>query len=432
MSRIVALGLGVVLSFGLAAAAHAQGAAPATQPELRLGDCTIFVESTRVTFIARKGQELYAGTLAGVVRCERGNQSGRGSNGRLMLNFTETPGAVVQLQVKCGTTAVIFTQMGDASWAQLPKGKDTTVPICPEAGGDKCPLTLIFPCGETMASLTSPPPAGVRSAAAAATGAAEYQVQLIEGEVVPADQIHVMLRSELIEEGEGVALMSRLQKNIDEARTNFNTYRAGYAIPVEKNGDRFQFVGPTRGYRATGAGAMSMWPPFIYPASRREAMRRARAPEPVLPQVECPEMKNLRVYFYPISMGHDGKDYVTEPTVFAFFVDPKTGNRMTVFYRGNRSYGAVSPSPLNITSKMYIQEVSSFQAGPFGVATAYSPSIFYSREVRVEHQPFAQGDTFDRVLAEMQAARGKLVANEFFGALAREMSRYTGGGFAAR
>lgn len=403
---------------GLVFAQDEKSAAPS---ELRLGDCTIYVESSRVLFLARKGTEWYAGSLAAVVRCVSADATGHGTDGTFRLKLTEGGTREVGvITVTCGTGSQVFTQMGEASWAQLPRGKDTTVPICPGAGKDKCPPNLLLPCGETLASTAA-------STAVVATTTAN-QVQLMDGEVVAADQIHVILRSELIEEGDGVALMSRLAENINTARRNFNTYRVGYLIASEKVGDRYQFSGDTRGFRATAPGQVSSWPPFIYPASRREAMRRAKALEPILPQVECPEMKNLRVYVYAMNMGHDGNDYVTEPTAFAFFVDPKTGNRMTVFFRKNRSYGAVAPSALNITGRMYVHEVSSFSAGPFGIATAYSPSVFYSREVRVEHQPFAERDVLDQYMAAALAARGKLMPNDQFVALAREMARYTGGG----
>jgi hypothetical protein len=410
--------LGVVwLLWGFQAAALAQEAVSGSGT-LRLGDCEIFVSPSRRTFIARKGTELYYGTLAIVTRATQGEKTGYSPEGKLLLAFYEVERAGVKgLVVRCDTQQILYSQMAETAWQQLPNGRDTSVPVCPDAGAEHSQQRIPDPC-----QMEAPAVAAPRAELLA------WEVSAVEGEVVPADEIHIMLYSRLIEEGQAVALMSQLPQNIQQARQNINGYIAGYFLAVEQVDGRYRFSGPTKAFRTTAPGRVSVWPPILYPDSRREALRRARSPVPVRPSQECPEMYNLRLYVYPITVGHDGQKYVTEPSVLAFFVDPKTGRRMTVFYYRDKCYGAVSPMPLQVTSQMFIAAVRQASVGPLGLGTAYVPTIFYSREVQIHHQPFPPDSAFYRLLPPVLGAAGDTVDVKHFQAIAREMSRYTGGG----
>ena len=83
---------------------------------------------------------------------------------------------------------------------------------------------------------------------------------------------------------------------------------------------------------------------------------------------------------------------------------------------------------LATTSNIYIQDVVSYPAGPLGLGRARVPSIFYSKTVRFDVEPFAQGDDFDRLMNTVLSARdGGLLSTADFKALYNEMCRYTGG-----
>jgi hypothetical protein len=263
--------------------------------------------------------------------------------------------------------------------------------------------------------------------AKATQGAAAPPVRLIEGERVRPDEAMIFTRSTLIEEGPSVARMSQIQENINTVRFNMNTYRLGYAIASEKVGDRFVFAGPVKGWRATSTGDVSAWPPNTYPVSREEAMRRARLLEPIVLAEPVDEMNNLRVYYLPSLVGHSGREYMIEPTALAFFIHPKTGARMTVIIRSGRAYGAVN-KPLAATSHIYVHETKEYPAGPLGIGRAHVPSVFYSRRVQFDMEPFPQGETFDRMMSALLAGRqnGQLAMDDFL-ALHNEMARYTGG-----
>ena len=268
----------------------------------------------------------------------------------------------------------------------------------------------------------------VKPAKAEATaGAAAPTVTLIEGQKVKPDEAMIFTRSVLIEEGPSVAAMSENQENIDTVRYNMNSYRIGYALPAEKVGERFVFSGPVKGWRATSTGYSSAWPPFTYLASRKETMRRAKLLQPIIQAEPIDEMNNLRVYFLPSLEGHDGKQYQIVPTAVAFFIHPKTGHRMTVLIRGDRTYGTVN-KPLAATSDVYVKELDSYSAGPLGLGKARVPSIFYIKSVKSDVEPFAEGDNFDRLMSTVLAAHeaGPLATDDFK-ALFHEMTRYTGG-----
>ena len=149
--------------------------------------------------------------------------------------------------------------------------------------------------------------------------------------------------------------------------------------------------------------------------------------EPITLAEPIDEIDNLRVYYYPIIGGHDGKEYVIEPSALAFFIHPKTGVRMTVMLRGGRTYGAMN-QPLATTSKLYIQNVATYNGGPLGLVKVYVPSVFYSKTVRFDMEPFAEGDSFDGLMSTaLSAYKSTPLAKSDFKALFNEMCRYTGG-----
>jgi hypothetical protein len=263
--------------------------------------------------------------------------------------------------------------------------------------------------------------------AKATQGAAAPPATLIDGERVRPEEAMIFTRSVLLEEGPSIATMSQIQENINTVRFNMNSYRLGYALPAEKVGDRFAFTGPVKGWRATSTGDVSTWPPATYPVSRNEAMRRAKLLEPIVLSEPVDEMNNLRVYYLPSLVGHNGQQYMIEPTSLAFFVHPKTGYRMTAIIRAGRTYGAVN-KPLTATSHIYVDRTQGYPAGPLGLGTAYVPSVFYSKRVQWDVEPFAEGDTLDRLMATVLSAKqnGALSSSDFI-SLYKEMARYTGG-----
>lgn len=294
-------------------------------------------------------------------------------------------------------------------------------------------IVVLLLTAAVVAQETATPPtskdAKVKPAKAEANpGAAAPTVTLIEGQKVKPEEAMVFTRSVLIEEGPAVAAMSENQENIDTVRYNMNTYRIGYALPAEMVGERHVFSGPVKGWRATSTGDSSAWPPFTYLASRKETMRRAKLLQPIILAEPIDEMNNLRVYYLPSLEGHDGKQYQIAPTAIAFFIHPKTGQRMTVLIRSGRTYGAVN-KPLSGTSQVYVKELDSYSAGPLGLGKARVPSIFYIKSVKSDVEPFAEGDNFDKLMGTVLAAHeaGPLATDDFK-ALFREMTRYTGGG----
>ena len=298
-------------------------------------------------------------------------------------------------------------------------------------GMDALIIVLILSAAVQAQEATTPPAtkdSKVKQAKAEASpSVAAPNVKLIDGERVKPDEAMIFTRSVLIEEGSAVDAMREQQQNIDTVRYNMNTYRIGYAIPAEKAGERFVFSGPVKGWRATSTGDISTWPPYNYLASRKETMRRAKLLAPITLAEPIDETNNLRVYYLPSLVGHDGKEYEIKPTALAFFIHPKTGLRMTVLLHAGRTYGAVA-KPLAGTSEIYVKEVDSYSAGALGIGKARVPSIFYIKSSRSDVEPFDEGDNFDKLMTAVLAAHdaGPLATDDFK-ALFREMSRYTGG-----
>jgi hypothetical protein len=267
----------------------------------------------------------------------------------------------------------------------------------------------------------------VQAKAQESAGAAAPRAKLIDGERVRPEEAMIFTRSKLIEDGPAVGRMSALQENINTVRHNMNTYRLGYSLMSEKVGERHVFTGPVKCWRAASTGDVSTWPPQTYPASREETIRRAMLLEPIIQAEPIDEMNNLRVYYLPSLVGHDGREYQVIPTAIAFFIHPKSGNRMTVIIRDGHTYGTVN-KPLAVTSNIYVQDTKSYQAGPFGLGTAHVPYVFYSKKVQFDMEPFAQGDTFDTLMHTVLGARdGGPLATDDFKAVHGEMMRYTGG-----
>jgi len=256
-------------------------------------------------------------------------------------------------------------------------------------------------------------------------GAAAPQVVLMSGERVNPDEAMAFTRNVLLKEGEAYALMSQLEENISSVRFAIENYRAGYSLTAAKEGERFYFNGPTKGWRAENTGAASTWPPVTNMAQRREAMRRAKLLQPILIAEPIDEMNNLRLYYLPGLAGYDGKQYVEEPMAIAFFIHPKTGSRMTVLLRGGRAYGAVG-RPLAATSSIYVHNTTQQSAGPLGLAEAHIPNIFYAKSVRMDMEPFAEGDNLERLMTTVLTAHqnGPLSTDDFR-SLYAELARYT-------
>ncbi len=267
----------------------------------------------------------------------------------------------------------------------------------------------------------------VQATAQETVGAAAPRATRIDGERVRPEEAMIFTRSKLIEDGPAVARMSALQENINTVRNNMNTFRLGYSLMSEKVGERHVFAGPVKCWRAASTGDVSEWPPMTYPASREETIRRAMLLEPIVQAEPIDEMNNLRVYYLPSLVGNDGRQYQIIPTAIAFFIHPKTGNRMTVITRDGRTYGTVN-KPLAVTSNIYVQDTRSYQVGPFGLGTAHVPVVFYSKKVQFDMEPFAPGDTFDTMMhTVLNAKESGPLATDDFKALHAEMMRYTGG-----
>jgi hypothetical protein len=461
MTRIVWGSICVGLFLGVAGGPiRAIGAdSPSTQ-ELRLAEFNLYYHDSSHSFIAIRGQEHYFGTTQGAIAFVRGERTERTPQGITVKYTAATSNGSEGLLLYCSRKYEFFAAATEATWSKLPQAKQTVVPICqPTTGGQN----LTLPCGLTLkpaapsgksaptsngsaprANGSAPRPNGsapkangaehkasgkvVPAGADAGAGAAAPGISLIEGERVQPGEAMVFTRSVLIEEGAAVNAMSEFQENISTVRYNMNNYRIGYSIPAEKVGERWVFSGPVKGWRATSTGDISAWPAFTYPASRNEAMRRAKLLKPMVQDEPIDEMNNLRLYALPSLVGHDGRDYIIEPTALAFLIHPKTGSRMTAMVRAGRTYGSVN-APLAATSQIYVQETVSYPAGFLGIGRARVPSVFYSKTVRFDVQPFAQGDTLDRLMTHVLSVNesGGQVSSQDFRALYTEMTRYTGG-----
>jgi hypothetical protein len=250
---------------------------------------------------------------------------------------------------------------------------------------------------------------------------------LLAGERVKPEEAMAFTRSVLLKEGSAYSQMSQIPENINSVQYAITTYRVGYAVASAKQGDRYTFTGPTKGWRAESTGEQSVWPPVSHPALRREVMRRAKLLQPIVIAEPIDEMNNLRVYYLPTLIGHDGRKYTEDPIAIAFFIHPVTGSRMTVLLRAGRTYGSVNRA-LSATSRVYVQSTTRQSAGPLGLADAYIPNIFYAKSVEMDVEPFAEGDNFDRLMGAALEAHSKgPLATDDFRALYHEFTRYTGG-----
>ncbi len=250
----------------------------------------------------------------------------------------------------------------------------------------------------------------------------------IDGERVRQEEVMIFTRSVLIEEGSSIARMSGHAENINTVRSNMNTYKVGYLLPSKKIDGKYMFSGPVKCWRAVSTNSVSEWPLSKYPVVRNETIRRAMLLRAVELTESVEESANLRLFYLPSLTGHDGRQYQFEPTVIAFFIDPKTGNRMTVMIRAGSTFGSVS-KPLSSTSNIYVAQTQSYSAGPFGLGTAHVPSVFYSKKVEFDVQSFAPDNNLNKLMdSVLTAAKNKqLLSIEDFHALYKEMLRYTGG-----
>jgi hypothetical protein len=284
-------------------------------------------------------------------------------------------------------------------------------------------LACVATAQEQPKDTAAKPKAEVKQAAF--QGAAAPQVVLISGERVESAEAMAFTRNVLLREGEAYAAMSRLDENISSVRFAIENYRAGYSLAAAKEGERHYFNGPTKGWRAESTAGTSTWPPVTNMAQRREAMRRAKLLQPILIAEPIDEMNNLRLYYLPGLAGHDGQKYVEEPMVIAFFIHTKSGTRMTVLLRGGRAYGSVGRA-LSATSNIYVHSTTQQSAGPLGLAEAHIPDVFYAKSVRMDMEPFSEGDSLERLMVAVLAAHqnGPLSTADFR-ALYKELTRYT-------
>ena len=253
----------------------------------------------------------------------------------------------------------------------------------------------------------------------------ESSVKRIEGERVRPEEAMIFTRSQLIEEGPAVTRMSRHAENINTVRYNTNTYRIGYSLASETVDERHFFTGPVKCWRAASTQGVSEWPTPQYPASRNETIRRAMLLQPIAP---LDMERNLRLYYLPSLIGHDGQKYKIEPTAIAFFIHPKTGNRMTVIIREGHTYGSVN-KPLSATSSIYVKETKSYKAGPLGLGTAHVPYVFYAKNVQFDTEPFAEDNLLNELMySALSAGRNQEpLSFQNFQKIHNEMLRYTGG-----
>jgi hypothetical protein len=234
----------------------------------------------------------------------------------------------------------------------------------------------------------------------------------------------IIVNSALVEEGDAIKQLARNEANLNNVRYQINSYQIGYAIASEKLNSSSVFVGPTKGWRASGPGEVSRWPLALYAASRKETTRQAKLMDPIPIAQPLDEMNNLRVYYRPVLVDHDGERYQEEPSVLAFFVHPRTGTRMTVLFRGGRSYGTVDQA-MEVSTRVDVKQVVPGRGGDSGTLV---PSVFTSEVVSVDVEPFPAGAPFDRLMQAALAAheQGHMAADDFQG-LFEQMSRYTGG-----
>ena len=243
-------------------------------------------------------------------------------------------------------------------------------------------------------------------------------VTLVEGERVVADDVAILVRSTLLEEGDAVKKLN--DASINNVRYNINGYPIGYALAIEKTKEGASFTGPLKAWRATGAGEVSRWPPVVYSVTRKETMRQAKQIEPIPLAEATDEMNQLRLYYLRILVGHEDGKYQEDPTAVAFFVHPKSGSRMTLIYRGGRSYASVN-EPLVANAKVFVKEVA-----PGRGRDSLIPSVFYPKELTFEAEPFPKGDKFDRLmLAVMDTHSKSPLAKADFSALFEAMNQYT-------
>jgi len=252
------------------------------------------------------------------------------------------------------------------------------------------------------------------------------KVVRMDGERVNEKEVMIFTRSKLIEAGPSVNRMRGHRENIDTVLYNFNTFRLGYSVASKQVGGVYEFSGPTKCWRATSVRDVSQWPENKYPVSRNEAIRRAMSLRPILLTEAVNEEKNLRLYYLPSLVDYKNGKYKIEPTAIAFFIHPETGRRMTVMIREERTYANVD-KPLTATSNVYVEETVSYSAGPFGLGTAYVPSVFYSKKVQFDVEPFALDNAFVSLLnsALVSVEKNQALSVEDFKALYEEMSKYT-------
>jgi len=415
---------GLVLCVALCAPA-----CPATAMEdkqIALGDCKVFVHSSSGTIVAICGDDHYYGTSEHVMAFKRGDVT-EAKGESLTVKYTEARSdGKAGLLVYCASGNRFYASCDDTAWSRMPKGKETCPVLC-RIGNDDCSRIPALCAAHSPSTAKTSSKHDSHIVQAGKQWPSAPGVTLIEGEKVRPDEAMVFTRSVLVEEGASVAAMSRLQENISNVRYNMNSYRLGYAVPATKSGDRYQFHGSVKGWRATSTGDVSVWPPFNYRVSRDEAMRRARLLQPVAIAEEMSEMNNLRLYYLPSLVGHDGRNYQTVHQTIAFFIHPKTGYRMTVLMRDGRTYGTVN-KPLAATSHIFVKHTEVYNVGPFGLGEAHIPSVFFTRRADFDMEPFAAGDNLERMMQVVLHGHqnGPLAAADFK-ALYDEMSRYTGG-----
>jgi hypothetical protein len=248
-------------------------------------------------------------------------------------------------------------------------------------------------------------------------------VALAEGERINPSHVMIAMGSKLIEEGPAVKKIAENEANINNVRYNIDSFLVGYAIADDKLEGRAVFTGPTKGWRATAIGEVSRWPPVLYRVARKETMRQAKLIDAVPVSEPRDELNNLRLYYRPLVVGHDGDKYREEPTVLAFFIHPDTGTRMTLAFRGDQTYSAIGEA-LSVTAKVYVKEVV---PGRSQEGSRLVPSIFYSKETTIEAERFTDEGASQALKAVIEAHDHGPLATDVVQSLFTLMARHTGG-----
>jgi hypothetical protein len=245
-------------------------------------------------------------------------------------------------------------------------------------------------------------------------------VTLTEREQVQSADVMAFNRSMLVEEGECVDRIRRSSLNLTIVRRDVNDFVTGYALPVERS-DGVGFSGETIGFRATALDSISVWPPKAYPAAREETRTHASGLEPI--SVRTSQPRQLRLYHFPIRVGHNGDEYHIEDSLLAFFVHPVSGSRMTAMHHRGKTWAAVN-EPLVSTVRLAIAETERYSA-LLGLGKVHVPAKFFAESVEFGSGSLDVGHPLSRCLEDVLAAWRQRESGHDVRSLTDEMLRFT-------